>query len=344
MTAASHPATDGETAVIPASSTVPSGVLEFVWPMYLTLVLALGAWVMVPSVLLGWQPVAITSGSMAPAIQPGHVVVVAPYRGQDLGAGAVVTYRDPQRDRLVTHRISAVAPDGTIRTRGDGNAVDDPIPLSRDRIVGVGRLVIPAAGLPALWAHEGRTELLALVAALTVVTVGAAGTAASSGARTRRERSTRRGGATRRIPVRTAVLGTVVLAALAVLAASEVSGAAFVGRADNAANAFSAGTVPAPADVTTAGTCGAPAGRGKGSKPTIDLVWSGVPGVTSYEVQRASVPEGPYAPVGAVTDSCYRDTGLNAGTTYHYQVRSVADPWTSAWSAPVSGDLNGRGA
>lgn len=343
MTTTTTDATDGPAATRGWLSAVVSRAIEFIWPMCLTLVVALGAWVLVPMVLLGWQPVGIISGSMAPAVQPGHVVVVEPYGGQDLGVGTVVTYRDAAGDRLVTHRISAVEPDGTIRTRGDGNRVDDPVPLTKDRIVGVGRLVVPAAGLPALWAQEGRTELLAMAGALTVLTTGAAASAAATGVRTVRQRLSLRGGG-RRSRVRRLGVALGVVTVLAAVGTIAVSGAAFVGSRANAANGFRAGVVAPPLDVMASGTCPAPGGAGKGAKPAIELSWSPVPGATAYEVQRGTDAGGPFTPVGTVTDSCYHDADVNASTTYHYQVRSVAEPWRSAWSATVSGRPVGRGA
>src|SRR3546814_12981252 len=85
----------------------------------LTLVFTLGGWVLVPTVVIGWQPVTIISGSMAPTVPTGHVVMVEPYAGQDLGPGQVVTYRDSAQDRLVTHQVAAVDQDGTTTTKGE---------------------------------------------------------------------------------------------------------------------------------------------------------------------------------------------------------------------------------
>jgi len=180
VTVTAHP-THGTAAARGWLPSVSSGAVEVVWPLVLAVAVALGAWVLLPALLLGWRPVAVASGSMGPVLRPGHVVLVEPYRGQGIEPGAVVTYRDARLDRLVTHRIASVGKDGTLVTRGDANAVDDPMPLTRDRIVGLGRLVVPAAGLPALWAHQGRGEmLLGLVVLTALAASGAAGAASTS--------------------------------------------------------------------------------------------------------------------------------------------------------------------
>ena len=340
MAATTHPTAAGTAADAGWLPSLAARVLEFVWPMFLTLVLTLGTWVLGPTLLLGWQPVGIISGSMAPAVPPGHVVLVEPYRGQDLGPGTVVTYRDPGQDRLVTHRISAVQEDGTITTRGDNSAVDEPIPLTTDRIVGIGRLVVPAAGLPALWAHEGRIDLLAAVAVLTALTVGSAASAAATGARSLRRRvSLRRG--TRRPPTASTVgLVTGFASVLAVLATSAVSAAAFVGVGENATNTFRAGTVPAPTVTATADACPTSEPNGNGAKRrAVELSWAPVAGAIGYEVQRTTDPASPFTGLGTTPDTCYRDTDVNAATTYHYRVRARVGPWTGPWSSTTPAEL-----
>lgn len=335
MKAIAHATLDGTAASSGRLSSVASGVLEFVWPMYLTLVFTLGAWVLVPTVVLGWQPVTIISGSMAPSVQPGHVVVVEPFSGQDLGPGKVVTYRDADLDRLVTHRIAAVDEDGTITTRGDANAVEDPIPLTTDRIVGVGRLVVPAAGLPALWAHEGRTDLLAIVFVLTVLAAGSAASAASTGARSLRQRLSLRGGTRQRSRLRNVGLATGVIAVVAVLGATAVSRAAFVGAEDNTANTFQARSLAAATGLTAHGGC-----QLLVLAPKVDLQWIAAAGATGYEVFRSESSSSGFTPIGTASSTSFTDTGLllgiEGGTTYHYRVRATAGGWVSADSNTAS--------
>lgn len=327
MTATAHATLDGTAASSGRLSSAASGVLEFVWPMYLTLVFTLGAWVLVPTVVLGWQPVTIISGSMAPAVQPGHVVIVEPFADQDLGPGTVVTYRDAAQDRFVTHRITAVEEDGTFTTRGDANAVDDREPLTADRIVGVGRLVVPAAGLPALWAHQDRTDLLAVVAVLTVLATGAAASAASAGARAAGRRLSLRGGTSSPPRVRTIGAAVGVLAVVAVLGTTVVSRAAFVGAEDNASNTFTAASIAPPPDLRA--TCVA---SGLLSR-RVELAWDPVPGAAAYEIQRSTLLPPSYQTIATVTTTSYADTvSLTLLSSASYRVRAVDPPWSSAFS------------
>ena len=327
MTATAHATLDGTAASSGRLSSVASGVLEFIWPMYLTLVFTLGGWVLVPTVVLGWQPVTIISGSMAPTVQPGHVVVVEPFADQTLEKGVVVTYRDVDVDRLVTHRIAAIDEDGTITTKGDANAVDDPVPLTEDRIVGVGRLVVPAAGLPSLWAYQGRTDLLAVVGVLTVLAASSAASAVSTGTRSLRQRLSLRGGTPQRARLRNLGLATGVLAVVAVLGATAVSRAAFVGAEDNNSNTFQASTVAAPA--TLDATC-QPAGI-LDSTHKVHLQWGGVDGATGYVLERSTTslvwdvvvtaPAGQTSYTDAVSKLVL--------STMTYRVRAIAGSWES---------------
>lgn len=98
--------------------------------------------------LIGIDPVIIRSGSMAPAIPVGALVIVRTEPAETIGAGDVVTL--PMRDgQLLTHRVARVAqlPDGTyLETKGDANDTPDPVLVSAGSVVGVVSEVIPYAG------------------------------------------------------------------------------------------------------------------------------------------------------------------------------------------------------
>lgn len=117
------------------------------------LVLWLALFVLAPSLVWGTGPVVITSGSMAPLIRTGDVVLLrTPDDPAALAPGAVVTFRDDgSAGALTTHRIVSVTGDGAYRTRGDANAVDDPASLAPAAVEGVATLLIPLAGLPVIW-------------------------------------------------------------------------------------------------------------------------------------------------------------------------------------------------
>jgi signal peptidase len=76
-------------------------------------------------IVLGWRPLAVLSGSMAPTLQTGDEIVVEPVAPVALRVGDVVTFNDASRGNdLVTHRIRAIRVSGAtvhVVTRGDAN-------------------------------------------------------------------------------------------------------------------------------------------------------------------------------------------------------------------------------
>ena len=138
--------------------------------LYITVVAALAMWVAAPATLFHWQPVLVTSGSMEPGLSPGDTVLVAGPGKVALEKGTVVTFRDG--DGLLTHRIIATHPDGSYTTKGDASPSPDTRRLTSDRIVGVGRLVVPEIGRPFLWRWQGDDGAFRLWTALTLVAAG----------------------------------------------------------------------------------------------------------------------------------------------------------------------------
>ncbi|MGH1503347.1 MAG: signal peptidase I [Acidimicrobiales bacterium] len=116
-------------------------------------------WAVVPGLLPGWQSAAIVSGSMAPAVEVGDVVVFRPASAADLGVDAVVRFPAAEPDGsagTITHRIVDIAADGTITTRGDANGRPDSRTLTAADIDGLGVLVVPLVGQPLVWADADR--------------------------------------------------------------------------------------------------------------------------------------------------------------------------------------------
>jgi signal peptidase len=81
--------------------------------------------------VLGYQTSTMLTGSMAPLINPGDVVVTAPTPVSDIRMGDVITYHIPVEDhRVETHRVTELLTntDGTtaVHTKGDANNGADP--------------------------------------------------------------------------------------------------------------------------------------------------------------------------------------------------------------------------
>ncbi len=81
--------------------------------------------------LLGYQTSTMLTGSMAPLINPGDVVVTVPTPVNQIRAGDVITYHIPVEDRRVeTHRVTELTANTggsvSVQTKGDANNGPDP--------------------------------------------------------------------------------------------------------------------------------------------------------------------------------------------------------------------------
>lgn len=75
-----------------------------------------------------YRTLTVLSGSMAPAIPAGSVVVVAPMAARDLRVGDVITFQAPTGS-VVTHRVVRIDQPGDhpiIETKGDASESADP--------------------------------------------------------------------------------------------------------------------------------------------------------------------------------------------------------------------------
>lgn len=136
---------------------------------WLVVVATLAGFTLAPMVV-GWRPVVVTTGSMAPAIRPADVAVVDPH-DRGFTPGRIVVVRRPDAEGgLVIHRVTAVGGDGSLTTKGDANRQADSAPTAPGDVVGTARYVVPSAGwLPVLFRHPGpRQATWALLTALAV--------------------------------------------------------------------------------------------------------------------------------------------------------------------------------
>ena len=97
-------------------------------------VLAVSAW------LGGYRLLLVASGSMAPTLAVGDVLVTHPVPVRALKPGQVVTFTDTSRGGLlVTHRVAAVDVQGArvaVETRGDANTGTERWTVNADDVVG----------------------------------------------------------------------------------------------------------------------------------------------------------------------------------------------------------------
>jgi signal peptidase len=123
--------------------------------------------------LLGWQLQAVLSGSMEPTYPVGSLLVVAPIDASEVEPGMALVFEDPAAaGRIVTHRVIALAPGGSLQfvTQGDANARPDPIPVPARMVRGRVLWQVNHLGTALTWLEWPRGFLLlVLLPALLLV-------------------------------------------------------------------------------------------------------------------------------------------------------------------------------
>lgn len=122
--------------------------------LYLAVQLCMAAWVAVPALALGWSPEVTVGDAMSPSLEPGDVVLVDRRPAGGVQVGTLVVVGDGESD---VRRVAKLADDGTFRTKGDAEDRVAPTPHDAADVHGVGRLLIPVVGTPAMWWETGRT-------------------------------------------------------------------------------------------------------------------------------------------------------------------------------------------
>lgn len=126
-------------------------ICGFFSTILLVALLALAAVLIVPKVM-GYQEMAVLSGSMEPNIHVGAIVYVKEAPFEDIAAGDVITYR-LSGGTYVTHRVVEVnEAEQTVITQGDANDSVDNSPVSATQIVGKAHFDIPLIGYISIYA------------------------------------------------------------------------------------------------------------------------------------------------------------------------------------------------
>jgi signal peptidase len=120
-----------------------------------------------------YQFMSVLSGSMVPAVEVGDLVVAKVVTPDQLRAGELATFREPETGKLVTHRVQSIVWHGELAdvvTRGDANEVGENWSLGADDHVGEVVLRVPHAGYAVgmLATPAGQLGLAGLAAVLGV--------------------------------------------------------------------------------------------------------------------------------------------------------------------------------
>lgn len=97
--------------------------------------------------LFGNRLYIVDSGSMMPALDINSLLIVREKPASDIEIGDIITYSANNNTMRVTHRVVDIQDNGeAFITRGDANNVDDPNPISKDRVIGEVVYSIPYIG------------------------------------------------------------------------------------------------------------------------------------------------------------------------------------------------------
>jgi signal peptidase len=162
----SHGGTVSGTDGGPRRTGIVVGVVGAVAALALTGVAGLVVVALAPQAL-GYSAHVVTSGSMAPRVNPGDVVLTQPTSAAELRPGQVLLFDDPERPGgLLLHRLVSFDDAGDLVTRGDANQSADGVHVAPSAVRGLAELRVPWVGLPALWRGEGRFGAIGLAAAV----------------------------------------------------------------------------------------------------------------------------------------------------------------------------------
>jgi signal peptidase I len=103
--------------------------------------------------VLGYQVVAVTSGSMHPAIEAGDALVVHRGRGR-AAVGDVLVYTSPGSARRIAHRVVAVRETGGApyyQVKGDANRTADATLVPTSAVYGQVVADLPHSGPGLYW-------------------------------------------------------------------------------------------------------------------------------------------------------------------------------------------------
>ena len=124
----------------------------------------------------GSRPLTVLTGSMAPAFDPGDVVIVKPTDAQNLQIGQVITFQaESGNPQLTTHRVTGVVLTGEGRqyvTRGDANGADDPMPVKPEQVRGTVWYSVPYVGHAAVWFAGSTVRTVIDLAAVALILYG----------------------------------------------------------------------------------------------------------------------------------------------------------------------------
>jgi signal peptidase len=124
--------------------------------------------------LLGMRSFTVLTGSMRPMIEPGDMVVDEQVSPEKIRVGDIVTFREPDGKRLITHRVRTVEVGegkAQISTRGDANDTSERWQAKLNGKVGRVAYKVPKIGyaVEMTRTRRGRLGLISIPAFLLAI-------------------------------------------------------------------------------------------------------------------------------------------------------------------------------
>lgn len=117
-------------------------------------------------IVLGYQPMTMTTGSMQPAIPVGSLVVSHSVSPDTLEVGDVISFQKPKgAPGIDTHRIISIKTEGqrhVYQTKGDSNTIVDPWVITFDARMEAHKMAfhVPYLGNALLFANSSAGRIL----------------------------------------------------------------------------------------------------------------------------------------------------------------------------------------
>lgn len=121
--------------------------------------------------ILNYMPAVVRSGSMAPSIQPGDIVISKIVEPKDIKIGDVISYRTDNGIPIIHRVVGLDEKDGKIifETKGDANAAKDPMPVLQEKVIGRFVYKIPRLGYVVQFIKSRVGFLLVIIAPIILM-------------------------------------------------------------------------------------------------------------------------------------------------------------------------------
>lgn len=132
----------------------PVRVRPAVSPAWILTGLACCAMIVVAIVPIGIRPISIGTGSMAPYLDTGDLVLVRRVAPESIVVGDVIQFRDGNETTI--HRVIDLNDDPQLHfvTQGDANPEMDEEPVMADQVIGKVTVTVPKLGWVAVWMRQ----------------------------------------------------------------------------------------------------------------------------------------------------------------------------------------------